>query len=254
MAKRGHLLMGEAPIVISRELAKLVGLHEAIVLQQVEYLCVANEKAGRNFRDGHFWVYNSYEDWRTEHFPWWSDKTIRSIFTKLENRGLLVTGNYNKLKMDRTKWYRVDHDKLDVLDTDQEPQEHPQMSTPSGKSYRMDSADITGPIPNIFTKNNVYGFSPEKPVNNIFEVDPFIEWYFGEYVRQTGQEHPRIKQAQRERVCQELLAFAAEHYLDNGSMEEMATAFFENVEKSDHRINHFATRGILENRYFETLY
>lgn len=33
----------------------------------------------------------------------------------------------------------------------------------------------------------------------------------------------------------------------------MAEAFFD-VESSDHNINHFATAGILENRFYEELY
>ena len=33
----------------------------------------------------------------------------------LEGLGIIVTGNYNKMKMDRTKWYSIDYDRLKAL-------------------------------------------------------------------------------------------------------------------------------------------
>ena len=39
------ILFDEQPIVVSRELAKLIGLNEAIVLQQVHYWLEINRKA-----------------------------------------------------------------------------------------------------------------------------------------------------------------------------------------------------------------
>lgn len=50
-----------------------------------------------------------------------------------------------------------------------------------------------------------------------------------------------------------LAAFINENELDVEALKDMAYAFFDNVD-SDHNINHFATPGILENRFYEAVY
>lgn len=106
-----NLLLGDHSIPVIPELACAVGLNEAIILQQIYYWTDINEKRKQNFADGHYWVYNSCRQWR-EQFPWLSERTIQRLFSSLEKRGLIISGTYNKLKMDRTKWYRVDRAKI----------------------------------------------------------------------------------------------------------------------------------------------
>lgn len=90
----------------------LNSLDEAIVLNQLNYWVERNKDANRNFRDGHYWVYNSYEAWRKQDFPVWSATKIKRIFTSLEGKGIVLSANYNKLAIDKTKWYTIDYDKL----------------------------------------------------------------------------------------------------------------------------------------------
>ena len=108
------LLLDSQPLVVLPELAAVVGLNEAIVLQQIHYWIEINKKANRNHNDGYYWTYNSYEAWH-EQFPFWSKNTIVRIIEKLEKSNLIVTGNYNKLKLDRTKWYRINYEELNEL-------------------------------------------------------------------------------------------------------------------------------------------
>lgn len=260
---KSKLLYKRRPLTINPDLALAVGLNEAIVLQQVQYWCEHNEEAGRNFRDGHFWVYNSFPEWQKQ-FPWWCEKTVKTIFSKLEKRNLLITANYNRLSMDRTKWYRVNHEELDAI-TD----------SPSGKIYPMDRVDITRPLPEINTeinngKKEKVNFPPDRPADipaenplsvSIPIVEPpneeisgFIDWYFKLYWNTYGEEHPNIKSKQKIRVINTLAAFIDDNALDVDALQEMAYAFFDNVEYTDHNINHFATYGILENRYYEACY
>ncbi|MGO4890326.1 replication protein [Anaerobacillus sp. MEB173] len=103
-------LLDEYPLIIIKSLAEEVGLNKSIVLQQLHYWL---EKSN-NLIDGYKWVYNTYEDWQLQ-FPFWSISTIRRTITELEKDGLIVTGNYNKAKMDKTKWYRIDYEKFDQL-------------------------------------------------------------------------------------------------------------------------------------------
>lgn len=90
----------------------LNSLDEAIVLNQLNYWIERNKDANRNFKDGHYWVYNSYEAWRKQDFPVWSATKIKRIFTSLEGKGIVLSANYNKLAIDKTKWYTIDYDKL----------------------------------------------------------------------------------------------------------------------------------------------
>lgn len=257
------LLLDTKPLVILPELAVAVGLNEAIVLQQVHYWCTLNAKAKRNCKDGHYWVYNSFPAWQKQ-FPWWSERTIKTIFSKLEKRNLLVSGNYNDLSMDRTKWYRVNHDALDAL-----------IASPSCKNCPMDSANLARPISETNTEKNngkkeKGNFPPDSPAdipskNPLHvsvpivelpneEISDFIDWYFARYMEYYGEPHPNIKSQQKIRVTETLAAFIDENYLDIECLREMAYAFFDNVEYTDHNINHFATNGILENRYYEAVY
>lgn len=105
------LLLDSKPLVIIPELAIAIGLHEAIILQQIHYWLKLNEAESRNFYDGHYWTYNSYKDWQKQ-FPFWNESTIRNLIRSLEGRGLLIVGNFNKLKIDRTKWYRINYNFL----------------------------------------------------------------------------------------------------------------------------------------------
>lgn len=106
------LLLDDQPLVILPQLAVAIGLNESIVVQQLHYWLEKSE----NVHDGYKWIYNTYEDWR-EQFPFWSESTIRRIITKLEKIGIIVAANFNRSKIDKTKWYRIDYDKLAELTT-----------------------------------------------------------------------------------------------------------------------------------------
>lgn len=101
------LLMSERPLCILPQLAKKIGLNEAIILQQVHYWL---EKS-RNFENGCYWVFNTYQQWM-EQFPFWSIPTIRRTIAKLEAKGLLISGHFNSKSSDHTKWYTIGYDVL----------------------------------------------------------------------------------------------------------------------------------------------
>lgn len=101
-----NLLINEPPLQVLPSLANQVGLNEAILLQQLHFRSLISS----NVRDGHKWVYKTYEGWGNE-FPFWSIDTIRRAINKLEKEGYVIsTSAYNKMKMDKTKWYRVNYE------------------------------------------------------------------------------------------------------------------------------------------------
>ena len=101
-------LFDEHPLVIDVKLAQIIGLNEAIVLQQVNYWL--HSKHAKQI-DGRLWTYNSMKKWN-EQFPFWGLNTVKRTFSSLEESGLLIVGNYNKYKFDKTKWYSIDGEKL----------------------------------------------------------------------------------------------------------------------------------------------
>ncbi|KXG77376.1 hypothetical protein [Thermotalea metallivorans] len=112
------LLLDEQPLVLLPQLAIVIGLNEAIILQQINYWVKLKEKARAKdaYKDGKYWVYNTYEEWQKQ-FPFWSTKTIKRTIRNLEEIGILIsTDIYNEKKYDKTKWYRIDYERLAFLE------------------------------------------------------------------------------------------------------------------------------------------
>ena len=111
------LLFDEQPIVFDRTLAREIGDRHATVLQQVHYWIEVNRKNKNKevYKDGYYWTYRSIKKWHEEEFDYLSFSTVRRTFDDLIENGYLITGEYNKFGADRTKWYRVNKDKISKL-------------------------------------------------------------------------------------------------------------------------------------------
>jgi len=106
------LLINESPLQVLPSLATAIGLNKAIVLQYIHCLLQSDFSYYREKRP---WIKRSFEDWQTC-FPFWSKKTIRRIFKELEREGLiLATIRFNASKFDRTKWYTINYEKLNLI-------------------------------------------------------------------------------------------------------------------------------------------
>ena len=140
------LLLDSQPLLVLPDLACLSGLSESIVLQQIHYWIEINRKAKRNFKEGFYWTYNSYETWQTQ-FPFWNTKTVKRIFAKLEGMNLLISDSFNKMRFDRTKWYRIDHEALGNLRVE-----------PKGQNVPKERDNMSLTIPET---NQGSGFNPE---------------------------------------------------------------------------------------------
>ena len=154
-------------LIINTELAIILGdLNCAIVLNQINYWIAKNKENGKNYYDGRYWVYNSYENWKLENFPFWSTDTVKRTFTKLENAKIVISGNYNKYAMDKTKWYTIDYDKLqEIVDKYASVQS---ASIEQCKVHQSNVADCTDgnskmhqAIPENNTENNLRDYNTE---------------------------------------------------------------------------------------------
>lgn len=107
-------LYSKHPIIVDTDVAIAIGLKEAVVAQQLNYWL--HSKAAKTV-NGRRWVYNTYENWQKDSFPFFTIATIRRLFEKLEKMGVVITGNYNKAGFDKTKWYSIDEQRLnDIID------------------------------------------------------------------------------------------------------------------------------------------
>lgn len=103
-----NLLIDDYPILVLPKLATEIGLNEAIVLQQMHYWI----NKSNHIHDNKRWIYNSYKEWQ-QHFPFWSNATIRRTISSLEKQELVLVGNYNKAGFDKTKWYSINYSTLE---------------------------------------------------------------------------------------------------------------------------------------------
>jgi len=144
------ILFDKHPIVLDKHMATIIGLNEAIVLQQVHYWLELNKKEGKNFHKGRYWTYNTYEEWH-EQFPFWSKETIKRVFKRLRDMKLIIVDRFNVYQMDRTLWYTIDYDRLNSImnvsnDSDSNSQYDPMDNT---QNEPIDSVNLTQPLPDI---------------------------------------------------------------------------------------------------------
>ena len=105
------LLINESPVLVIPTLAVKLGVTDAIILQQVHYWL---EKSPHKIV-GRKWVYNTYKEWQRQ-IPFYSEGTIKRVIQSLEKRGYLVSANYNRTKLDKTKWYSINYEMIVELE------------------------------------------------------------------------------------------------------------------------------------------
>lgn len=111
MMAASSLLIQESPLTVQPNLAVLIGLNEAIFLQQLQYWI--SREAGICDEYGRRWIYNTVKQWNVQ-FPFWSESTIKRTIKSLEDQEVMlstVIGNsYNK-----TKAYTINYDLIEEL-------------------------------------------------------------------------------------------------------------------------------------------
>ncbi|GIN93745.1 hypothetical protein J22TS1_47960 [Siminovitchia terrae] len=143
-----RLLIQEHPVMIIPSLAVKLGVNEAVVLQQMHYWVMKST----HIKDGRKWVYNTYSQWH-EQLPFWSESTLRRTINSLEKKGLVLSAMFNQSRMDQTKWYTLDYEKLDELVEDDQDEHLPAPNgMVSGSVGAPEQLSSTKPIPEITTE------------------------------------------------------------------------------------------------------
>lgn len=150
-------------------IAELYGVNCAVVLQNLWHWIRKNEANSVNFYDGHYWTYNSTKAFK-QLFPYLSQKQIETALKKLRDEEIIITGNYNAVKYDRTLWYAITEKGKSILLTGE------METTSKGKGNPPEGE----PIPNINANTN----PNDKPYKIIVD---YLNQKAGKTFRSTGK-------------------------------------------------------------------
>lgn len=95
-------------------IASLIGDRKAMFLKEIAYWVRENGKHHRNVHFGVPWTYMSAEGY-AEKFHCYNRKSIGRWLRQLEEDGLIISGSYNRMKADRTKWYTTNPDLVEAI-------------------------------------------------------------------------------------------------------------------------------------------
>jgi hypothetical protein len=198
-----RLLIDEPPLQVLPSLAVLIGLNEAIALQQLHYWLINTNRDGErtaHFRNGRWWVYNSYAQWQRQ-FPFWSERTVRRTFTSLEKRGLTISEQPELAEREARKWYTIGYEVLESLSRGTD-QIRPDCPDGCGQDEPMDAAnpdtsigsnwpDGSGQSGHIFhaetTSETTTENTHKKPVGVFSKHDLEICRRYAQWLHDTGQ-------------------------------------------------------------------
>ena len=143
------VLQDDYTIPFSPKLAKILGVNEAIVIQQVHYWIEKYKDNADHQYDNRCWVYNTFEEWH-EQFPFWSIATVKRTFYNLIEKKILITGWFNKKAYDHTNWYTINFEVLESLvNTDCINLIQSNVSNCTNREYQFDTSNTI----DYYTKN-----------------------------------------------------------------------------------------------------
>lgn len=89
-----------------------IGVNEAIVLQQLFWL-LRDPNNGKKIAEKQ-WIFNTYEQWQVQYFPFWCERTLKTIFTNLQRLNLIEVCQPEG-RLSRRKYYRINDSALDLI-------------------------------------------------------------------------------------------------------------------------------------------
>lgn len=150
----GKLLVNDRYIPVLPRLAEAIGLNQAIFLQQLHYWLNTYRELedDYHFRDGRWWVWNTYEGWQ-KNFSWWSLRTVARILSSLRDSGLIITTDrYNQKGYDNTLWYTINYEKVGSAMSE--------CQCSPCQSDMVPHDNVAGPIPYITTESTSENTNP----------------------------------------------------------------------------------------------
>lgn len=167
-------------VYFNAQVAQVYGVDGAVMLHHLVYWVTYNAANGLNQHDGKTWTYNSAEAYRV-FFPFWTADQIRRVLRNLEAQSAVETGNYNRMGMDRTKWYAVTEPVMSLYEVTQ----FGKQQTPFGDSSKSILANDQmqfGKRQDLYQVRN----NSEEPVKNQVILpwdDDSFRWLWEEWRR-----------------------------------------------------------------------
>ncbi|MCH9769609.1 MAG: hypothetical protein K0U12_01905 [Gammaproteobacteria bacterium] len=100
-------------------MAEKYGIEAAIFIDNFIFWTRTNAAAQKNFHEERYWCFGSPEFFQ-KYFPYMTIRKVKTILQNCVKEGVLVQGNYNKKKYDRTNWYSLSDEVLAELNLDKE--------------------------------------------------------------------------------------------------------------------------------------
>ena len=95
------------------EIARVYGVHAAVFIHNLYWWICKNEANGRHYYEGRNWTYNSLTALE-KLFPYFTRRQIRTVIANCEAKGAVIKGNFNKKGYDRTNWYALSEEVLQI--------------------------------------------------------------------------------------------------------------------------------------------
>ena len=185
--EHSNILLDEQPLIVLPKLATFLGLNEAIVLQQLNYWL----RKSTNVREERAWAYNSIGNWHKQ-FPFWSFETVKRTIRRLVDLEIVIKGNFNRSSLDKTLWYAIDYEKLNVILREKgglnEKNDIGSICSNGGSNCTddrlgqidpmLDRVNLTRPIPEITTETTISDTNKEsKKEGSLLAFSVLVERY-----------------------------------------------------------------------------
>lgn len=190
------------------DIAKEYGVNAAIIVQHLAFWIAKNKANEKYYHEGRYWTYSSTKAF-AEIFDYMTVDQIRTALNKLKKAGVIVTGNFNSMKYDRTTWYAFGDNAKSILEnykihlgkipngSGENPEPIPDIITDIRKDIRRDKRGQSpktttptrtphGEFHHVLLTDEEYkkltdGFGAETVEEYITKVD--------EYIEQTGKRY-----------------------------------------------------------------
>ena len=190
------------PLLVPPELSNAIGLHEAIVLQQMHYWL--NKGAGKVI-DGIRWIWNTLDDW-LDQFKFLSKWQLRQALRRLRDElGLVKFSQQQKHWWDRTGWYTINYQRLKALQLSMCGPPHVEVWETTHQRVTVHTSYSTETTPEISSETTaptavILNFEEEEDLWSVVstpELQP-VALDFGEKALEVAQIISLVNQEERE--------------------------------------------------------
>lgn len=107
---------GEECTTVSPNLAKRIGLNEAIIIQKLNDLINKNKHDDKYFKDGSIWIKQSVATLCEKYFPYMSLSTLKRAISKLKKLNLIKIKRFDsKEAKNNTNWYSLNYEAIENI-------------------------------------------------------------------------------------------------------------------------------------------